>query len=158
MQIRPLTHKIAATAALAVVGVSFAAGISSAAPPAVDQFDVQFVDPSCGPGMDAATTLHVRFIDKQLPDGGVHHWLDLDGAIHNDAAGKVVTVHAARRFTDSPTGDSSTFRGLMIEFSAADGGVLFHASGFNDGALVHGRWDISTADGLPSAVCEYLFG
>jgi len=49
----------------------------------------------------------VQFPDKMLPDGSIQHRLDLSGTILNASRGKTVTVHEARRFTDSPTGDGS---------------------------------------------------
>jgi hypothetical protein len=158
MHIRSITRRLAGAAALATVGSTLCAGVSAAAPPAVDGFDVEFVDPSCGPGLDAVVNLHVEFTDKFLPDGGNHHWINLDGSIRNDANDRAVTLHAARRFTDSPTGDSSIFRGLQSQFSAPGEGVLFHTSGWSDDVVTHGRWDAAPQDGLPQAVCDYLFG
>ena len=149
--------KISAVAALSVLVPLLAAGSSSAAPPAVDGFDVTFVDDSCGPGLNGMTALHVRFTDDVMPDGSIHHWLDLSGTITNEAAGSVVTVHAARRFTDSATGETSIFRGLLGQFSAAGVGVLVHAGGWSDGAITLGRWDGTPTNALPPQVCSYLF-
>ena len=150
--------KIGAVAVLSGLAPLVYATAGSAAPPAVETFDVSFVDSSCGEGSDAATTLHVQFTDNLMPDGSVHHWLDLSGTLTNDADGRVVTVHAARRFTDSPTGESSIFRGLQGQFSAAGVGVLVHTSGWSDDVIVHGRWDHTPTDELPPEVCAYLFG
>jgi hypothetical protein len=152
------TLKISVVAVLAGLGPLVGASPSSAAPPAVDGFDVAFVDGSCGEGLDAMAALHVQFTDAVMPDGSVHHWIDLRGTIANEGAGRVVTLHAARRFTDSSTGESSTFRGLQGQFSAAGAGVLTHTSGWSDGSLVHGRWDHTPASALPLEVCAHLFG
>jgi hypothetical protein len=35
---------------------------------------------------------------------------------------------------------------------------LIHNSGWSDGALEHGRWDVTPASALPAEVCAYLFG
>ena len=117
-----------------------------------------FVDGSCGDGLDAAAALHVQFTDNVMPDGSVHHWIDLRGTIANESAGRVVTLRAARRFTDSATGESSIFRGLQGQFSAPGAGVLVHNSGWSDGSIVHGRWDRTPTSAVPPEVCTYLFG
>ena len=159
MHPRPTTRKIAGVAALAAAGVSLSGHAVSASPPAVEAFDVEFVDGSCGPGLDASVSLHVQFTDKLLPDGSVHHWLDLRGTLVNEADGTTVTLHAARRFTDAPTGDSSIFRGLQAQFSAVGGGgVLAHTSGWSDDVVFLGRWDVIPTDELTPEVCDYLFG
>lgn len=82
-----------------------------------------------------------------------HHWLDLRGTIANESAGKVVTLHPARRFTDSPSGESSIFRGLQGQFSAAGVGDLEHTSGWSDDVIERGRWDHTPTDALPAVVC-----
>ena len=151
------TRAIAALAVTASASV-LCAGTGAAAPPVVDGFDVGFVDGSCGPGLDAATVLHVRFTDQTLPDGSIHHWIDLSGTLTNEATGTSVAIRAARRFTDSATGDSSVFRGLQGQFSGSGAGVLAHNSGWSDGALAHGRWDLTPSPSLPAEVCDYLFG
>ena len=156
MHARSIARKIASVTLLGAVGSSLAVGTSAAAPPFVDGFDVEFIDGSCGPALDAVANLHVQFTDKLLPDGSVHHWIDLSGTLANDDT--VVTLHAARRFTDSSAGDSSIFRGLQGQFSASGAGVLIHNSGWSDGALEHGRWDVTPANALPAEVCAYLFG
>jgi hypothetical protein len=158
MTARTSALKIGAVAVLSGLAPLVYATASSATSPAVDAFDVSFVDSSCGEGLDAATTLHVQFTDKLMPDGSLHHWLDLSGTLTNEANGRVVTVHAARRFTDSSTSGSSIFRGLQGQFSAAGGGVLVHTSGWSDDVVVHGRWDHTPTDELPPEVCAYLFG
>jgi len=150
--------KVGAIAVLSGVVPLVYAGASSAASPAVEAFDVAFVDSSCGEGLDAAASLHVQFTDNLMPDGSVHHWIDLSGTLANESAGRVVTLHAARRFTDSPTGESSIFRGLQGQFAAAGGGVLIHNSGWSDGSVVNGRWDHTPTSALPPEVCAYLFG
>jgi hypothetical protein len=60
-------------------------------------------------------TYTVQFTDNLMPDGSVHHWLDLSGTIANDGAGRVVTVHAARRFTDSASGESRNNEASSVE-------------------------------------------
>ena len=157
MNTRTTARTIGAIAVLSALAPLLSPGTSNAAPPAVDGFDVAFVDDSCGPGMDAMTALHIQFTDNMLPDGSIHHWIDLSGTITNDADGRTVTIHAARRFTDSATGESSIFRGLLGQFSAAGAGVLTHDSGWSDGALIHGRWDGTPSNALPTSVCTYLF-
>jgi hypothetical protein len=147
---------IGAVAAGAAIASALSTGAAFAAPPVVDAFDVEFVDPSCGPGLDAVVALHVRFSDQLLPDGSLHHWIDLDGTV--TAGDRVVTLHAARRFTDSATGDSSIFRGLQGQFGAAGAGVLMQTSGWSDDVDFLGRWDGVPTDALPPAVCAYLFG
>lgn len=158
MNIRTTARTIGAIAVLSALAPFLSTGTTDAAPPAVDGFDVAFVDDSCGPGMDAMTALHVQFSDNVLPDGSSHHWIDLTGTITNDANGNIVNIHAARRFTDSATGDSSIFRGLLGQFSAAGAGVLAHVSGWSDGAVTQGRWDGTPSNALPAQVCTYLFG
>ena len=156
MHARSIARKVASVTLLSAAGSSLAVGTSEATPPMVEGFDVEFVDGSCGPGLDAVANLHVQFTDKLLPDGSVHHWLDLSGTIAN--ADTVVTLHATRRFTDSPAGDSSIFRGLQGQFSARGAGVLIHNSGWSDDMLTRGRWDMTPTDELPPPVCDYLFG
>ena len=158
MNHKSIVRTIACAGLLGAVGGSLWAGTSQAAPPLVDGFDVEFVDPSCGPGLDAVVNLHVQFTDKLLPDGSVHHWLDLSGTLVNEDNGRYVTLHAARRFTDAPSGDSSIFRGLQGQFSAPGAGVLLHNSGWSDDVIARGRWDATPVDELPPAVCAYLFG
>jgi hypothetical protein len=158
MHARSFVRKIASVTLLGAVGSSLAVGTSEAAPPLVEGFDVEFVDGSCGPGLDAVANLHVQFTDKLLPDGSVHHWIELSGTLTNENAGRFVTLHAARRFTDSAAGDLSIFRGLQGQFAAPGVGVLMHNSGWSDGALDRGRWDGEPAYALPPAVCSYLFG
>jgi hypothetical protein len=158
MHARSIARKIASVTLLSAVGTSVVVGTSEAAPPMAEGFDVEFVDGSCGPGLDAVTNLHVQFTDKLLPDGSVHHWIDLSGTLSNESAGRFVTLHATRRFTDSAAGDSSIFRGLQGQFAAPGVGVLLHNSGWSDGALDHGRWDAAPAYALPPEVCSYLFG
>jgi len=158
MNMRPLTQALAGATVLVAAGAIVPLGSAAAAPPAVDSFDVEFVDDSCGPGLDALTNLHVQFTDKVLPDGSLHHWLDLSGTLVNPADGLTVTVHAARRFTDSQLGESSVFRGLQGQFSAAGVGVLMHTSGWSDDVTSHGRWDGVPTNALPASVCDYLFG
>jgi hypothetical protein len=160
MDTRRTSRKIGAIAAIAAGAALtpvLCAGTSLAAPPSVVGFDVAFVDDSCGSGLAAMVALHVQFTDNVLPDGSVHHWIDLSGDFTNEAGDRVVSFHAARRFTDSATGESSVFRGLQAQFSAAGVGVLAHTSGWSDGALVHGRWDATPTSALPPAVCTYLF-
>ena len=158
MHIRPAVQKIVGGAALAAVGAAMSVGSVAAAPPLVDAFDVAFVDSSCGDGLDAEAQLHVQFTDKLLPDGSVHHWLDLSGTLTNPDNGRFVTLHAARRFTDSPTGDSSTFRGLQGQFAAPGVGPLVHNSGWSDDVISLGRWDMTPTNELAPSVCDYLFG
>lgn len=158
MTARTATWKISTVALLSGLAPLVYASASSAAPPAVDGFDVAFVDGSCGEGLDAMAALHVQFTDNLMPDGSVHHWIDLRGTITNEGAGRLVTLHAVRRFTDSSTGESSNFRGLQGQFSAAGAGVLTHTSGWSDGSIAHGRWDHMPASALPPEVCTYLFG
>ena len=158
MHARPIARTIAGLGLVAAVVGPLSAGTAAAAPPMVAAFDVEFIDGSCGPELDAVVSLHVRFTDKLLPDGSLHHWLDLSGTIANDSAGKVVSLHATRRFTDSADGQSSNFSGLQSQFSAPGVGVLTHISGWSDDMLTRGRWDMTPTDELPPPVCDYLFG
>jgi hypothetical protein len=157
MNILTTAIRAGAIGAVVTIGQALVPGSAVAEPPAVDAFDVAFVDATCGEGLDADTHLHVRFTDNVLPDGSLHHWLDLRGTLANDANGRVVTVHAARRFTDATDG-SSVFRGLQADFSGPGAGVLAHNSGWSDGVIDRGRWDLAPTDSLPAAVCSYLFG
>ena len=95
MHARSIARKIASVTLLGAVGGSLAVGTSDAAPPMVEGFDVEFVDGSCGPGLDAVANLHVQFTDKLLPDGSVHHWIDLSGTIANDGHRCHIARHSA---------------------------------------------------------------
>ena len=156
MHIRALTGFVGTTATLAFAATVLAATSADAEPPAVEAFDVAFVDGSCGEGLDAHTTLHVQFTDKLLPDGSVHHWVDLRGVLVNQANDRYVTVLSSRRFTDAADG-SSAFSGLQSTFNAPGAGVLFHTSGRSDEIATRGHWDAAPDNALPAPVCDYLF-
>jgi hypothetical protein len=134
---------------------------AQAAPPAVEEFDVVFPETSCG-GEALTAQLHVRFTDKEQPDGTVHHFIDLHGTISDDRTGEHVTLRAARRFFDGPD-DQSRFAGLQSRFAQPGAGVLHLNAGWSAGALTapmaewaaRGRWD-GLDDVLPPSVCTAL--
>ena len=124
----------------------------------VDGFDVEFVDGSCGPGLDAVVNLHVRFTDKLLPDGSLHHWLDLSGTITNHSAGKVrlIARHSALHRLGRRAIEHLQRPAEPVQRSRRRRPT--HISGWSDDMLTHGRWDTTPTDELPPAVCYYLFG
>lgn len=161
-RILALSAATIAAAGLGLVG----SGPAAAEPPRVESFDVVFEDGSCANVEDVVVArLHVRFSDKEQPDGTLHHWLDLAGTITNDASGDYVRFRATRRFFDDEPDDQTRFAGLQSAFSAPGRGMLQLNAGWASGALsesiatytTRGRWD-GIAAGLPGSVCAVLAG
>lgn len=159
---------LALTAATIAAAGFLAAGAlpASAAPPSAESFDVAFGDASCtNVAASVVSRLHVRFMDKEQPDGTVHHWIDIVGTITNEETGEYVRLRATRRFFDNAPDDQARFAGLQSTFSAPRHGVLQLNAGWARGALsesvatyaTRGRWD-GIAEGLPPSVCAVLAG
>ncbi len=131
------------------------------------EYDLVLDGPNC-PGLDDEinTYLHFRRSEKVLPDGTIHYFLDIRGTTVNEDTGTTVNVHAARRYTDDPTTDTTRFSGLQVQISAPGLGVVHLNAGTMDTGLSdpfavtrqNGRWDGLFAADLPPAVCEYLAG